>query len=420
MSLAKNSIVYLLSNIINAAIPFILLPILTRVLSQSEYGQIAMFQTLLVGLTAFVGLNTVGAANRKFYDTDISQRELSLYNGACIQILLFSISLLLIILSLTSELLASLLSIPVNWLYSALLFSSFSFILNLRLGQWQVRGYAFKFGLLQVSNSIFNMVLSLLLVVIFNHGAQGRIDAQVVAVSLSAILAFYLLIKDKLVSLWQCRFDYIKQALNFGVPLIPHIFGAFLLSAVDRFVINQQLGLSSAGIYMVAVQLSLSLNIVFDAINKAYAPWLFDVLKRNKEDEKYKVVKYTYLYGLFLLILSPLAFLVGPPMLVLIAGEEYRAAGQVIGLLCLGQIFGGMYLMVTNYIFFAKKTGKLAMVTVSSGLVNVTLLVVLVKEQGILGAALAFSISKAILFVLTWILSCRYVKMPWFSFSIKE
>ncbi|MGJ3660750.1 oligosaccharide flippase family protein, partial [Shigella boydii] len=47
MSVYKNSSIYLISNIFNALIPFILLPILTRNLTPYEYGQIAMFQTLV-------------------------------------------------------------------------------------------------------------------------------------------------------------------------------------------------------------------------------------------------------------------------------------------------------------------------------------------------------------------------------------
>ncbi|WP_372933131.1 lipopolysaccharide biosynthesis protein [Shewanella putrefaciens] len=270
MSLAKRSLVYLLSNIINAAIPFLLLPILTRVLSPTEYGQIAMFQTMVTGLAAFVGLNAVGAANRKYYDHDNSMQELGQYNGTCLQILLGSSVFLLILCVIFSTQLSEFLSVPDSWIYSTLLFSALSFVINLRLGQWQVRGEAFKFGALQISNSLFNMGLSLLLVVALNLGAQGRVDAQVMAATLSALVAFYMLTKDKLVSLFSWRPDYLKQALEFGVPLVPHVFGFFLLSAVDRFVINQELGLAQAGIYMVAVQLSMALNIVFDAINKAY------------------------------------------------------------------------------------------------------------------------------------------------------
>lgn len=64
MSLAKNTLIYLLSNITYAAIPFFLIPILTRYLSPYEYGQITMFQMLVTAFSAFVGINTVGAATR--------------------------------------------------------------------------------------------------------------------------------------------------------------------------------------------------------------------------------------------------------------------------------------------------------------------------------------------------------------------
>ncbi|WP_367987887.1 lipopolysaccharide biosynthesis protein [Vibrio sp. NTOU-M3] len=416
MSLTRNSTIYLLSNIINAAIPFLLLPILTRTLSPEEYGQVAMFQTFIVGLTAFVGVNSIGAANRKFYDEGNSKKELSKFNGACIQILLGSSLILLILAYIFIDSLKLFLSIPASWIYSALLVSILIFILNFRLGQWQVRGEAIKYGALQICNSILNMGLSLLLVVVLHHGSQGRVDGQIIAAVLVSVIALFLLKKDKLVKLYAWRPDLIKQILSFGIPLIPHIFGVFLLSAVDRFVINQKLGLSQAGIYMVAVQLSMALSVIFDAINKAYVPWLYDILKHNRANEKRMVVKYTYYYFFLLMLLVPVILFISPWILTFVSGEKYSSASQIIGLLCFGQILNGMYLMVTNYVFYAKKTGKLAIVTISSGLINIFLLFILIEKLGVLGAALAFLISKCIQFLFTWILASRVVQMPWFIF----
>ncbi|CAH1535303.1 Putative polysaccharide biosynthesis protein CpsL [Vibrio owensii] len=417
MSLTKNSLIYLSANIATAAIPFLLLPILTRALLPEEYGQVAMFQTLVAGLVAFVGLNTVGAANRKFYD-NTNEQELAQYNGACIHILFISTISLFFICFLFSELLVQFLSIPKSWLYVALLYSALSFVMNLRLGQWQIRSDAKKYGLMQLFYGVFNMGLSLILVLYFEHGAQGRVDGQVLAVAFVAIAALVSLFKDKLINFTLIRLDYIKEALNFGVPLIPHFFGAFLLTAADRFVINQNLGLSQAGIYMVAVQISMAFNIIFNAINKAYVPWLFNILKQDDTNKKRLVVKYTYIYFLFLLILSPLPFILGPWLMNLIAGDQYQEAGKVIGWLCLGQILGGMYLMVTNYIFFSKKTGKLSIVTLMSGAINLILLVFLVDMIGFVGAAIAFTVAKLFQFLFTWILAYKAVDMPWFTIKV--
>ncbi|HHF2884612.1 oligosaccharide flippase family protein [Vibrio diabolicus] len=413
MSFAKNTYVYLFSNILNAAIPFILLPILTRYLSPGEYGQIAMFQTMLTGIGAFIGLNTVGAANRKFYDDNLIPNETRMFNGSCLQILIFTLFIATVAVMVTEGFLANFLSIPSEWLYLALLVSSCTFLINFRLGQWQVRKSAKKYGLLQVGNSVLNMSLTLILIVFYTEGAKGRVDALLYAGVMSASIAIFLLYKDKLVSLRDINKGHIKEALNFGMPLVPHVFGAFLLTAADRFVINDKLGLSDAGIYMVAVQVSMALTIVFDAINKAYVPWLFERLKRNDETEKLLIVKNTYIYFVCVLSLATLSFLIGPVIITLVVGDEYQAAGSIIGWLCLGQVFGGMYLMVTNYIFYAKKTGRLSLVTIGSGLLNLFTMLVLVNYLGVEGAAISFASSKMIQFLLTWWLASKSTPMPW-------
>ncbi|MGO2337389.1 lipopolysaccharide biosynthesis protein [Providencia heimbachae] len=418
MSLLKNSSIYLTANLLNAAIPFILLPILTRYLTPIEYGQIAMFQVLLSALTTFIGINCTGSANRKFYDDNIDHDTLRNFNGSCVQILIVT-SIITLLFSLAfGEQLSDFLSIPLSWILIAVLISSFTFIATLRLGQWQIRNQAKYFGVLQVSSSFINMLLSLQLVITLKQGASGRVDAQLITTVVIAIVAILLLYKDKLLKLFIWRPEQIKEALSFGIPLIPHHIGFFLLSSVDRFFINKEIGLAEAGIYMVAVQLSTVLTILFDALNKAYVPWLYGKLKINNHSDKIKIVKYTYFYFAILTIIALIAFFVGPLLFIFIAGEKYSRGADIIGWLCLGQIFGGMYLMVTNYIFFSKKTGGLALTTITTGIVNIILLITLIPLFGLIGAAYSFSISKFCQFIFTWLISYNSVKMPWFKKEI--
>lgn len=415
MSLKKNSTIYLVSNILNSIIPFLFLPILTRVLSPEEYGQVAMFQMLIMGLVAFVGLNTVGAAGRKYYDHDMKKEELATFNGSCIHVLGLTTFLALLLSVIFSDSLSYFLSIPKAWVFSAITFSALNYILQLRLNQWQIRGAALHFGTLQVTNGLLNVGLSLILILFLNHGPQGRIEGQVITVMIFAVISSYLLVKDGLLKPFTWKRDYIYESLKFGVPLVPHVFGMFLLSTIDRFFINKELGLEQAGIYMVVVQVSLVFNIIFDAINKAYVPWLYETLKRNIKGEKEKVVRYTYLYFFLLVAIAPVPFIIGPWIISTIAGGNYNVSGTLIGFICLGQIFGGMYLMVTNYIFYSKRNTGLSVITLCSGAINVGLLLYLIERYGLEGAAYAFSISMFIRFLMTWAYSNKVVNMPWFS-----
>ena len=267
--LISGSVVYLVSNIVNTAIPFILLPVLTRYLSPAEYGEIAMFQLFLGALGALVGFGVVGAAGVKYYDGHLVGHELKNFIAACLQILVASSTITFVIIFTFRAQFSEWLGLQEHWLLLAVAASAASVVVQIRLSQWQVRKEARLYGALQISQSALNMLLTLLLVVALLQGAGGRIASQILAALTFALLAFFLLKRDDLLGFMVWKPAYLKEALAFGVPLIPHIGGMFLISTVDRFVIKTELGLAEVGIYMVAVQLASVMALVFDAINNA-------------------------------------------------------------------------------------------------------------------------------------------------------
>ena len=114
------------------------------------------------------------------------------------------------------------------------------------------------------------------------------------------------------------------------------------------------------------------------------------------------------------------AFFIVPVLLLFVVGSAYSDAAQVIVWLIVGQAFGGMYLMVTNYIFYSKKTIYLSLVSFISGLINVGLLLFFVDAYGIKGAAYSFAIAMATRFILTWMVAQWCHPMPWLSFWKEE
>jgi O-antigen/teichoic acid export membrane protein len=415
--LLSGSATYLLSNVLNAAIPFALMPILTRYLTAPEYGEVAMFQTLVAALSGVVGVSAAGAAARKYYDADLSQSELKFFIGACLQILAASAAACFLLLYLARDYVAAWTGLSSAWVLLAACTAAAGFVLQVRMGQWQVRKQAFSYGRVQVAQSAANVTLSLLLVVVFTLGSAGRIWAISATTLMFAVTAAALLRRDDLLG-FSWRPDFVREALHFGVPLVPHVAGFLLLGLCDRFLINAELGLGQAGIYMVAFQLASCMGLLFDAINNAFVPWLFEHLMRDDRDEKRQVVKLTYLYFCVALGMAAIAFLLGPWAVRFIAGERYAAAGQVIGWLALAQAFGGMYLMVTNYIFYSKRTGLLSAVTLVCGALNLLLLLALIPAWGLVGAGVATALATGARFLLTWCVAQRRHPMPWFTSSV--
>jgi len=399
------------SNILSALVPFALLPVMTRYLVPVEYGRVAMFQVLVGGLGAVVGLNTAGAANRKFYDPGLEQAELAGFIGACMQVLVVT-ALLCLAVAWSWPGLAEWLGVEPSWLVIAVLVSAGGFATTLRLGQWQVRGDASRYGVLQVGLALLTMGLSLVFVVALGLGAGGRVWGQAAAALATGLVSVTLLRRDCLLH-FSWRLDHWREALLFGVPLVPHIVGMFFLKSVDRAGVNDVIGLDAAGIYMVAAQVSLAMALVSDACNKAYVPGLYERLRRTDAAENRRIVKGTYLGFLVALLLALSMFGVGPWIVEHVAGRAYADAGRLVGYLALGQAFGGMYLLVTNYAFYSKRTGLLSLATITSGALNVVLLYLFVPRMGLQGAALAFVLAMASRFVLVWIVAQRRHPMPW-------
>jgi O-antigen/teichoic acid export membrane protein len=302
------------------------------------------------------------------------------------------------------------------WIFAGILISGFSFIVLMRMTQWQIRNQVKKYGLFQVSQAVINGFLTLIFVVAWLKAGDGRILAIFLTALIYAAISVYLLYRDNLIKfIWRPK--YLLAICAFGIPLIPHSIGYAVLSAADRFYINNKFGLIDVGIYMAAVQIASVFGLLFDGINNAFVPWLFERLKKNISSEKKEIVRWTYFYFLTLLGIVFLAFSIGPFFLEFIAGMQYRAAGELVGWLVLGQVFQGMYLMVTNYIFFSKRTGLLSRSTVGSGLVNIILLLLLTSYIGLKGAAIAFAIAMGMKFIFTWYIASKRHPMPWFNFN---
>lgn len=414
--LGRSASVYLIASIMNAAVPLLLLPILTRELGPAEYGRVAMFQTVVAATGTLTGLNTHGAVLRKSFDGQSEQRFAS-YVFACVSILVLSTLVALACVLTIGGVGAGLLGIEVPWMAMAVICSAATFLGQLRLGQWQVRDRAVRFGIYQVGQTLLILVLSVVAVVCLRLGALGRVGAQTLVLLIFGAFSFASLSRDGLVRVGRVYLEDVRDALRFGVPLVPHFAGHFLLTAADRVVIVGALGVDRAGVYMVYVQIASGLGMVFTSFNSAFAPWLFSRLSERDDDVDRRVVRFVYAGICGCILLGVLYGLPGSLLVGWIAGSEFGGEPLLMVLLAMGQAFAGAYLMVTNFIFFSKKTGRLSAVTLVFGAGNVVASYLLVNAFGLTGAAAALAVSMFLRFCVAWMVAMRAHPMPWSSWG---
>jgi len=408
-----NGSIFLFANILNASIPFLLLPILTRVLTPEDYGVVTMFAIFLPLINAFVGLSVHGAINVQYFKLD--SERFSEYVTSCLILLVISATIVFLIVFLAGGFFEDLIGIPHRWMLIAVVVSFFQFFVSIRLVIWVVTGRAINYGTFQISQTTINAGLSLLFVVYIGLKWEGRLLGQSIAVITFGLLALFLIYRAGYIKMPHSASVDIRDALNFGIPLIPHTIGAFVIYSTDRVVISNLLDVTSVGIYMVGLQLGQAMGLVSDSFNKVYSPWLM----RNLSDHninKEKIVKNTYLAMLTLLLSGLIWYFFASFLLTYIVGKEFQESASILLYTCLGFSLTGLYYLVTNYIFYTKNTKYLAAITFFCGALNIPLTYWLVSLNGLIGAAIAFFIIQILFFILTWLLAARVFPMPWFFF----
>lgn len=406
--------VYLIANILAAGIPFLLLPTLTRVLDPSQYGMVAMFLVLIGAMKNIAVTPFIGAINRKYFDR-YAKVNYEGFAGSGLLLIFSTIIIMYITMYSMSNFLADYLGIEQLWLYLAIYVSLSHGVIELVLGQFQITRKAAKYAFIQISLSVLNLVISLLFVLYFEWGAIGRVNAIVISYTVVAFFCLYLIFKHRFISLSNIRQNHIIEISKFSLPLMPHMIGGFLLSAFDRLVIAQKLGLDSVGIYFAALQVVMVAKVIFDALNKAYTPWLYENLNKGSNEINVTIVYGTYFWFLLIWIGVGSSFYLAPQITELILGPNFRSASHLLGWMAVSVAFKGMYLVIVNYCFYAKRTGYLSVISIVTGCITIVLILYFIERYGLVGVAYATSIGMGIRFVFVWWLASKCHNMPWFS-----
>jgi O-antigen/teichoic acid export membrane protein len=413
----KNTGVYAVTTIINSAIPFLLIPFLTNYLSPSDYGLISMHAVLLAFITPFIGYNTNNFIGRLFYS--LSKNDLSEYIGNLVFILSFSILFISPIIYLFSDYIYNNTFLPEIWIWSAVLIAIQQFFVVIPLTLWQINNKATIFGIFQVSSTLLNFLLTIMLILYINPSWTSRIQAQLISGLITSILSIYYIYKLGYLKI-NFNKSLIISGLKYGIPLIPHAIGGVVLSITNRYFLVKYIGLNETGLFFLAFQITSIINILTSALNMAYVPWLYSKLTNNQSSEKLNIVKFTYKYFVFLILLSAIFLLGFPQIIFSFSDSNFHSAQKYLIWLTIGNVFNGMYLMVTNYIYFSQKTYLLAIITFISAFVSIICNYLLIPIYGGIGAGIASSVSFAVLFLLTFIVSNKVIPMPWLYFLKKK
>jgi O-antigen/teichoic acid export membrane protein len=404
-------LIYFISNIMVAIIPLIMLPILTRVLSVEEFGQVALFTTFNSVFVSLFGFGFIHSLTQKYFAHGHSEEEYRCVISAGIVVFLANF---IVVLCLGSCYLYLATDYDESfWVifYTSCITAFVTNVINIRLNQWQIRRYAFRYGVLQVFLSLLNLTLTIVFVIIFLWGAKGRMISIMGAAIIIAFISIIYLRKDKLLT-FRVSLVRVKEVYKYGFPLLPHFLAIFLISAADKFVINSKLGIQELGIYAVSFQLASCLLLFYDSANKYLLPKLYSELSQNRNRS---MVRDLYIYFMMIFFVSIVVITIGPNLILLLTSATYLKGIDVFSILVVVHALGAMEQVFLNIILYNKLTKYVSAITIISGVFNLIGLIVLTDSYGITGAAFALLITQIIKLTLTFFIANKFTPLPWFS-----
>jgi O-antigen/teichoic acid export membrane protein len=408
----KNSLIYIFAEVLNKAIPFLLLPILTKYLTPTDYGMIASFVSFVSFLSIFIGLSIHGAVNINFFKT--SKEELRIYIANGLLLLLLTTLLIMFIVFVFQKPLSNKLLLDSEWLYIGVILSLAQFITLLNLTLWIAEKNSKAYSIYQILQTFIISSMSILFIVALHYDWKGQVIANLFGTLSFSLFSFYLLYKRGYLEFKYNKND-MKDLLHFGIPMIPHNLSGWITTSGDRLLLITMVGVSATGLFTVGFQIGMIMSELVSSFHKVWNPYLYEKLSLTEVSikSKIKIVKFTYLYFLSVFLLVLVLNFIAKYIFIYLIDIDYAESYRYVIYILITYGLNGAYFMVVGYIFYFKRTKQLAYITFSSSVLHLLLSYIFINLYGAIGVAYSGVLSYTFMFLSVWYYSNKIYPMPW-------
>lgn len=388
--LIKNTIYYSIGEILPRVISFIMLPIYTRYLSPVDYGIISYTQTIIVFLYV-LGAFSLNSYVLRYYFIHSEEWDRKVLLGT-VQLAIIFLNLIIFIAAFFSmPHIISNYGIQIPWDP----YFKIAFIVNLLDSLsiipfviYRVRQDAVKFVTLGLTRTFLTVGLTVYFVCFQDKGVLGVFLAQLYVIIPFALI--YLVVMNHYAT-WKFRFDYLMEGIRFSAPLIPGSICFLLLSVSDRVILERHVGIDELGIYNVACQISLALNIVIQSGYKAIEPELF---RRYGTEGFYDFIGKTQRFFFCTIYIGAFVLcLFAQEVFFLMTSESFYKGYMLVPALVVGVIMTGQNVIYGGILQGERRTKVLGAATMVGAIVSVSLNICLIPYIGTYAAAFASAFS---------------------------
>lgn len=379
---------------------FLMLPIFTHYMTPEEYGIVSTALILISFLSVLFSF-AIHASISRYYHKYENTNELKEFLGSnfiFLSLISLVISIIMILFSKAffDNFFAEIAFYPYI-VYTLIIVSSQVIIVSyfsLLKAMQKIKLYSIVFN----SYFIFQLILMSVLIINYDFKQDGYLLGVMVSNIIFVPIVFILLKKE---IVYKINIKYIKESLEYSLPIIPVELIGNINRLIDRYYILIFIGLNGVGIYYVGVQIAGLINLIALAINSAYAPIFFKKYENNIDDNYDDIYKLSDIIVFTVGVVASILIILSPLFLNLFS-KDYQDSGDVILYLGFTGAITSIYFINTNVLSLDPKLIKLKTIGIIFGtIINVILGYYFTKYYGIKGASIStligFSFTSLIL-----------------------
>ena len=266
--------------------------------------------------------------------------------------------------------------------------------LNILLAVGKIR----EFNLLDLAGQSFVLINAVVVLLLLKRGLQWLVTFNTLASILVAVVIAVLLIisaRTLAQSKWRADIALLRRMITYGLKFHVSILAGAIIIRADLLVVNHFRGAAEAGVYSVASQFALLLMLLPGVI----ATLLFPRVTSEQDargETTCLVSRYTTLV-MFVCCLGAVPFSLVLPVLY---GPAFADATKLLLILLPGVYLMGLESVLVQHFNALGLPRAIPLYWVVTLILNLVLVFALVPRYGAQGAAIASSISYALIFAL--------------------
>lgn len=401
----ENIFAYGFINVLSKIVPFLLLPVITRMLpNAADFGVYSMYTTIVGFGTPLAVLGLSDAMFREYFEKDDLQYK-------------YNVTTTTQRIIMMSSLLTASLLVLFNSSFSTLFFGNRSYgnivilagigvllgaIMSPIQAPTRMQNQRRVFVISGLISSIVTYILALALIY-YGFSYFGLIYSSIIA---TFVLLIFFWSRNKAFFI-KGSFDWsiAKELFKVGLPLLPTFLIYWIYDSMDKIMITNMLGTFDLGIYSIGSKMAQISQLIYAGFAGGYSYFKYSTMKDIDQ-----VAMNSKLFE-YLGLVSAVAFIVTYPIFPIVFEllfDGVYVQGYIVApylflsplLLMLFQVVGSQFIVI-------KKSYFTSLTLTIGALVNVILNYILIRRIGIEGAAVATLVGYLISVILVSVLAKR-------------